>query len=368
MGKGAESRGKCGGSAGLRRRWPGFDRRAEVAWVRAQRKTMLAEAIKGEKRALAERLAATRRLFGRRVMLCDIHTHTTFSDGVSTVAENRKMAEILGLDFLFITDHRTLRQRRYCDAGAGVLWGQEPPSRGTDIGLLMNEKLFVPRCESLAADFRRAQKAAPFVWIAHPVGYGRNHWYAEEVVRSLWELGDRFALEVLNGGGKINRAYNAISAKAVSVWDELLCDGREVTVVGGSDAHICHSIGTAWTGVYPGRAGDVVGGLATGHTFASEGPLLWLSCGSRMMGDSLRRKAGAKVLLHFTAADAAGLHSVRVVSDGKVVREVRGKDAPLVAGGFEGRVGSRGSYFRVECTAADQRRAFSSPIFFGCAT
>lgn len=305
-----------------RPRWPNFDRKAEVAWVREKRKTMLSGMVRDEKTLLAERISATRKLFRRKVSLCDVHSHTVFSDGVSTIAENM------------------------------------------EIGLLMNDRVFVPRCDSVAADFRRAQKAAPFVWIPHPTGYARNHWYPDRVVRNLWELGDRFAMEVLNGASKISRAYNAISARAVAVWDELLCAGRRVTVLGASDAHMCCSIGTAWTGVYPANAKNVVAALSMGHSFASEAPLLWLSCGRRIMGDEVRRRAGTRISIRFIAADAAGLHSVRIVSNGKVVREVMGNDAPLVPGLLETRIQPKPSYFRLECTSADQRRAFSSPIFF----
>ena len=355
-----------GRSSGKQRpRWPGFSREGEIAWVRKHRKTMLAEMVKAEKRSLAERISATRRLFRRKLLIGDIHSHTVFSDGVSTVAETKEMADLLGLDFLFVTDHRTLRHRRYCDEKSGPWWGQEPPSKGMDIGLLMNDRLFVPRCDSFPEDFRRAQSRAPFVWVPHPTGYGQNTWYPDEVVDNLWHLGDRFALEALSGAGKLRCAYNAISAKAISVWDQLLCAGRRVTVVGGSDAHICYSIGTAWTGVYASACNPkaVVAALSQGHGFASEGPLLWLGCGRAIMGDVVRRRPGARIALRFVAADAGRLRSARLVSNGKVVREITAKNAPRLSGVFETVVGEESSYFRLECMAADQRRAFSSPIF-----
>jgi len=347
------------------RRWPGFSRKAEIAWVRTNRKTMLAHMVKTEKRALAERIAATRKLFRRKLFIGDVHSHTVFSDGVSTVAENKEMADLVGLDFLFITDHRTVRHRRYCHGKAGLWWGQEPPSKEMEVGLLMNDRVFVPRCESIPSDFRRARQAAPFVWVPHPTGYGISTWYPDRVVRNLWELGDRFAMEVLNGAGKLSRAYNAISAKAVKVWDELLCAGRQVTVLGVSDAHICHSVGTAWTGVYTSACTpqSVTRALSHGHCFASEAPLLWLACGRARMGDVVRKKRGTRIAIRFAAADSRGLHSVRMVSDGKVVREIMGKGVRGISGVLERAVRAGPSYFRLECTAADQRRAFSSPIF-----
>lgn len=346
-------------------RWPDFNRKAEIAWVQQKRITMLAELILAEKQLLAERISATRKLFRRKVLLCDVHSHTPFSDGVSTIAENKAMADLLGLDFLFITDHRTLRHRRYCDAKAGLGWGQEPPTRDMEVGLLLNDRVFVPQCDNVAADFLRARKAAPFAWIPHPTGYGRSHWYPDEVVRNLWRLGDRFTMEVLNGASKISRAYNAISAKAVSVWDRLLRAGRQVSVLGASDAHICQSIGTAWTGVYSARrhAKTVVAALGRGHCVATEAPLLWLSCDRKMMGDEVRRKPGTKLSIRFVAADAVGLQSVRLISAGRVIKQVRAKGLPRIAGVHTCRVGRKPSYIRLECAALDDRRAFSSPLF-----
>lgn len=345
-------------------RWPGYDRRAELAWVEAQRGPMLPDMVRREKRALGERLTATRSLFRRSLLVGDVHSHTTFSDGVSSVAENKAIADLVGLDFLFITDHRTQRHRPHCRK-AGVWWGQEPPSCGREIGVLMPRKLFVPRHDSLAADFARARRTAPFAWIPHPAGYGASTRYPAEMAAQLRTLPDRFAMEVLNGSLKLSRAYNAISAEAVALWDELLGEGKQVTVLGGSDAHICFTIGTAWTGVYGARcrSADVVRELGAGHSFASEGPLLWISCGRAIMGDTVRRRRGMKARIRFVAADAAGLHSVRIVTPAGVRRCVRGRDASRISGDIAIAVGSQPSYVRLECTASDGRRAFASPLF-----
>lgn len=348
-----------------RPRWPDFNRAAETEWVRAQRDSMLPNILKAEKEGLGQRIAATRKQFRHKPFVGDIHSHTPFSDGVSAIAENKEIADLLGLDFLFITDHRTLRHKRYCDARAHVWWGQEPPSCGMDIGVLMPRALFVPRGDSLAADFRRALKLAPFAWIPHPTGYGQSTRYPAEMQQQLWELSERFAMEILNGSGKYSQAYNEISAEAVQLWDELLCAGRQVTALGSSDAHVCYSIGAAWSGVYASACTPeaVIKALAKGHSFASEAPLLWLSCEQAQMGDVVRKKSGARIRIRFAAADSLGLHSVRIVSAGKVIRKIAVKDAPEVSVALDYVIRSAPAYFRLECTAMDQRRAFSSPLF-----
>ena len=107
----------------------------------------------------------------------------------------------------------------------------------------------------------------------------------------------------------------------------------------------------------------VIQALVAGHSFASEAPPLWLSCGRVKMGGVIHKKPGMSISIRFTAADSVGLHSVRIVSDGKVVREITAKDEPKITGVLDSEVRAEPSYFRVECTATDQRRAFSSPIF-----
>ena len=326
---------------------------------------MLPNLLKAEKRRLGERIAVTRKLFRRRLLIGDLHTHTPLSDGVSTIQENWEIGQILGFDFLVISDHRTMRQRRYCDVAAGLWWGQEPPTKDMEVGLFMPPKVFAPKCDSMPADFARARKCAPFVWVPHPAGYGTGRGYPDAVVRNLWHLGERFAMEVLHGNQRVFKAYNPISAKAVRVWDDLLHDGHQVTALGASDAHQCFAIGSAWTGVYASACEPepVARALNRGHSFASEAPLLSLACGRKVMGDVVRKRTGDKIRIRYAAADSAGLHSVRLISDGKIVRRIAGKDAPGVAGVLDWKVPALPFAIRLECTATDQRRAFSSPIF-----
>lgn len=347
-------------------RWPDYSRAKEIAWVKRQRVLMPASVVKAYKQVLAERIRRTREIFGKELLIGDVHTHTTFSDGISSIAEIKNMADAAGLDFVFITDHRTLRHRRYCCEKKGLWWGQEPPTSGREIILLYPKKLFVPRYKSLANDFELAQSTAPFVFIPHPVGYAPGVWYSAEVIADLRTLGKRFSIELINGHGKLTRAYDAINEEAVHFWEKLLQEGRQTNVVGGSDAHISYSVGTAWTCVYGSKKRDlkqVVKALANGHSFASEAPLLWLGCGDAIMGDVLPRPKGAKMRIAFVAADSAGLHSVRLIKDGKVVQEIMARNGSKIAGTYKHVVKRQASYFRLECIASDQRRAFSSPLY-----
>ncbi|MCK4401900.1 CehA/McbA family metallohydrolase [bacterium] len=325
----------------------------------------LSGVLSNYKRDLAERLSKTKEIFKKKVYAVDIHTHSTFSDGLGTVQENYKAAMNCGLDFLFATDHNSLGQKRMVKKWSNASWGQEPGAGSHHIGLLHPRKLFTPKAKDIVTNFENAKSIAPFVWIPHPVGYYDNTWYSDEWIETLWTLGNSFAIEVINGAGKIATAYDVFDEKAVSVWDKLLCDGRRVTALGGSDAHGSDEIGTVWTGVYAAKceAKSIIKALNNGHSFASEAPLLWLSCGQHIMGDEICRKRGTKIKINFACCDSLGLHSVRLIKNGEVIKNIKAKDVPMILDSYQYTVEQKSSYFRLECTAIDQRRAFSSPIY-----
>ena len=325
---------------------------------------------------LARRLGETRKLFGRKVLSIDIHIHSNHSDGKGTVKDIYDSMKNAGLDFVFVTDHTSLQQKRAMRKLPNMSWGQEPVSRDSNrrhwmhhIGLLCGRRRFYPRCDSTAADFERARQIAPFVWIPHPVGWGNtwagSNWYPEAWVRALWTLGDEFAMEVMNGAGKLVRAYDAFDQKAIEVWDRLLCDGKKVTALGGTDAHVPDSIGTVWSGVFAPqrRASSIIKTLKQGRCFASEASLIDFWCNGQPMGQTVRRRKGAAMKLSFRVADSAGIASIRIISRGKIVKEIDVKAKSVLQGKLSIRLGSEETYYRLESTASDDRRAFSTPIY-----
>ncbi len=347
-------------------KWPNYSRASEIAWIKKHRLIMPLSIVKTYKQTLAKRIQETRKILDKDIVIGDVHTHTTFSDGINSVEEIKDMADAVGLDFVFITDHRTLRHKHYCCNEDGIWWGQEPPTSGREMVLLHPRKLFIPSYMSLADDFRLARYLSPFVFIPHPVGYAPDVRYSNKIIADLWTLGERFSMELLNGHGKLTHAYDTITEKAIHVWEKLLNDGRQVNIVGGSDAHISYSIGTAWTGVCGIKnlkLKHIIEALTKGHSFASEAPLLWLGYEDAIMGDAVFRPKWTKVRIVFVAADSAGLDSVRLIKDGKVVQKKRGLDTTKFVGSYECKVRNSQCHFRLECTASDQRKAFSSPLY-----
>ncbi len=317
------------------------------------------------KRDLGERLRRTRRIFGGGVLAVDPHTHSSHSDGTGTVEENCAAAENAGLDFLFVTDHMSLGQKRPLKKCPRASWGQEPGAGLQHMGLLNGTRLFRPRRDGLRADYDRACRIAPFVWIPHPAGWYPDVWYSDEAVAALWTLGESFAMEVVNGANHAVRAFDAFDRKAQEIWDRLLSDGRRVTALGASDAHSPDDIGTAWTGVLGARrnGASIIRALQRGACFASEAPLLDFSCNGDAMGSIVRGKTGSSVAFSIRAADSTGLAKVRVISMGRVVKEWNPNGRPLLEAAWSAKIGRANRWFRLAVSAVDDRRAFSTPIY-----
>ena len=315
---------------------------------------------------LATRLAATRKLFGRPLYLVDIHTHSLHSDGLGTVAENADRIQFCGLDFFFATDHASLRQKQAVSHLNHAGWGQEPGAGdGHHIGLLANTRLFRPRLDSIAADFQRARQLAPFVWIPHPAGWYPKKIYPPHKIELLWQLGPAFAMEIMNGANKIANAYDKLDQQAVLAWDRLLCDGRKVTAVSGSDAHSPDGIGTTWTGIFASRrsATAIIQALSQGHCFASESTLLDFTCNGKPMGTTLRVRSKTTLSFQFRVADAAGIASIRIISQGRILKDICAGNRKVIEGNLTRKAPGRPVYYRLETTSRDDRRAFSTPIY-----
>jgi len=141
--------------------------------------------------------------------------------------------------------------------------------------------------------------------------------------------------------------------------------GKQVTALGGSDAHCPDDIGSVWTGVFASRctASAILAALKQGRCFASESSLLELVGQGQPMGSVLSGKRGRSLRFRYRVADAGGIDSVRIVCNGRVVKEIPGKKRVLIQGGFAQRMPGRPGFCRLESTAADDRRAFSTPIY-----
>lgn len=335
-------------------------------WVQERILTYPDYVVRLYKEDLGRRIAESRKLLGHKVVLVDPHMHTRFSDGIGTVAQMKEAADRIGLDAVFVTDHDSIRQKSHCARYDRVWWGQEPVvAERHHMCLLLNNKRFNPQAVTLAEDYATALSLSPFAFITHPGGWWPSTYYESEQKHALYTLPRRMAMEVLNAANKMISAYDKYDADAVRTWNELLNDGREVTAIGSSDAHLPWGVGSAWTGVYAASVNrhSVVRAMRAGHTFASEAPLIWIGQKGNMIGTETAMKKKQAIRIPFVVCDAGGLDSVRVIRNGRIVKTIAAKDEATIRGEYRDTFGGGRKWYRVECTASDQRRAFSSPIY-----
>ncbi len=319
------------------------------------------------RKRMAGLIAASRELLGKKVYLTDVHTHSSYSDGAGTVAENAEWAAMAGLDFIFATDHGKTDAKRVVGKLPNAGWGEETGGGWYHIGILEPTPAHKYRNEATVAEaWEEVKSLTQFQWLAHPF------WEYEQppedqyqqVLSDMSGLGD-MAMEIANGCCEVADAYFLTGAAGSRLVDELLCQGQRVTLLGVSDCHLVMDIGTAWTGVYADRcdSASLIETMRAGNCFASEAPLLDVSCNGKPMGATLKPRIGAKLKLRALVAAAAGVAWVRVMSGGKVIKEVWPKHEPLVDLSLERKAARKDSYFRIETADANGRRAFSTPIY-----
>jgi len=224
------------------------------------------------------------RVRGGRFVRGDLHCHSVHSDGLNTVEELVREALARGLDFLAVTDHNTCTHHRELAALSHLpivlIPGEEVTTYWGHANTWGLRRFVDFRCtdaQSLRSLLRFVEERGGLMSINHPKSVGPP-W--------LFELWDDFSfMEVWQAPW---RFYNWESLER---WEMLLCRGRRVVAVGGSDVHSIppapplhpHGLGNPTTWAYvPEReatAEAVLAALRRGHVFISadpEGPRLVL--------------------------------------------------------------------------------------------
>ena len=314
---------------------------------------------------LGKRLLETKRIFGRKLVTVDPHTHSTFSDGRGTVKENLFVAKACGLDFVFITDHSGIAQKRVVKNLPNASWGQEPGSLIHHICMLHNPKKLILKGNNLAVDFKYASENSDLAFIPHPGGLFQAPENIDERIKPLRALGESFSMEVMNGLYQIFGSNRTCDQASIVILDQLLSAGHKINVLGASDAHDPFGIGTAWSGVLGAKceASSIIKAIKKGRCFASESSLLEFFCNDKPMGSTICCDRGELLTFRCRVADSFGLDSVRVVSNGKIIRHQKINDKKLYECEFSYKAPSTNTYYRLETTAKDDRRAFSTSIY-----
>ncbi|MCV7091095.1 CehA/McbA family metallohydrolase [Mycobacterium interjectum] len=256
----------------------------------------------------------------------DLHLHTVHSDGQRHPGELVAAAHDSGLDFIVSTDHNTNSANRVwpaCRAGGLlVIPGEEVTTRhghwlavGLPPGGWVDWR-YAPRDGVFPRFASEVRSAGGLAIAAHP---------AAPVPGSLWEFGFEHVdgLEVWNG------RWNLDDEVSLRIWQRLLCEGRRVVAVGGSDSHAHRQpVGSPQTVVYARElsAPALVDGLRRGRSYIARSRAvtveLTASCPGRGAGpgETLRVSPDAPVTVTAMITGAAGTTASLITAAGCVGR------------------------------------------------
>jgi hypothetical protein len=240
----------------------------------------------------------------------ELHCHTVHSDGDSHPQELINKAKALGLDFLAITDHNSishLAALAQIDPGDLVLipgcevtsykghwniWGLET---------WIDFRTLTP--DLMQDAIQRAVELGYLTSCNHPRQHGPD-WIFKD-------LTGQHCMEVWNGPWQI------FNSDALAYWESRLRRGERLTAVGGSDAHFLHrphiaQIGTPTTWIFcreQPTAAHLLAAIRAGHVFISDapdGPQIFLTSGSAMMGDVTARPLAGRLDMRADVIGGAG--------------------------------------------------------------
>jgi len=343
---------------------PKTNKQKRLKQIAARRETYTTRVFILWKDVMRERVEQTSKLVSFKVYRGDLHYHSTYSDGVATVHETKEWIDRAGLDFFFITDHGTVNQKRGCQKYENLWWGQEPGTQYHHLGILGIDRKYTPK-RDLAYDYHKAKELGGYPFIPHPAGWFPTTRYSDEQKEALNLLGEEFAIEIINGANQVFDCFDITDQMSIELWDKHLCQGKRVTGLGNTDAHLPQAIGDVWTAVFcePLTKENVIDALWKGHCFASDAPLVNITLNDAQMGDVVYLAAGSTAALHYECADSHGLSEVRIIKDGQCIEKISPIDNVKVEDTIEIRFDGGKSYCRLECFALDQRRAYSNPIY-----
>src|SRR5690606_16462611 len=228
-----------------------------------------------------EAVAAFRQATGKVWRRGDLHAHTFHSDGQGSPAELAALARRRGLEFLAITDHNTASHHRFLKA-------------------LQRPGFLVIAGEEITTDLGHANVWGVEGWVDFRL-LGGDH--VKQLVEEVHARGGVISVDHPKEGGPpwqycIPAGVDCLEAwqmlwpinnrQALALYDELLRQGRRLTLVGGSDWHqpaagdaaarsawreACQ-VGnpTTWVDAPELTAAGVLDALRRGAVFVSEGP------------------------------------------------------------------------------------------------
>lgn len=273
---------------------------------------------------VAYRITFTRK--SRRLLRGDTHMHTRGSDGCMSVGEIAAFSKLLGLDYIFITDHNNYAQNflKTETEGITVLPGTEWTHYKGHCGMLGVKRPYrsafcVNSREQAREKLKEAKEAGALLVQNHPF-CPQCGW--------KWEFEDfPFDLVEIWNGGTIPEA----NADCLTWWESMLERGAKIAVTGGSDFHRpepLRVVGSPCTCLYALSRDpeDILGALKGGNgyiTCSPDGPGVAAQAAGRILGETAPR--GSTVSASFSGLKAGD--RIRVITGGKTEEILCGPSA-----------------------------------------
>jgi hypothetical protein len=256
----------------------------------------------------------------------DLHSHTVHSDASQSVNTLVQMAEQVGLDFIFLTDHNTTAGLAELDAvhsetlltAGGIelttFWGH---------ALCLGTRRWVdwrvrPGAGAMAHIASEAYARDQVFIIAHPQAAGDPGctgctWRYNEMLPGTAKL-----VEIWNGpwNGDSN------NEQALALWYDWLNQGLNLVATAGTDTHRAQDYATqpGFTVVYAEQLSEraLLQALRQGHLYLSAGPQLSFTASTisgeqAMVGDTISQPAA--LTLTWTACPVGA--QVHVIANGR---------------------------------------------------
>jgi hypothetical protein len=280
---------------------------------------------------------------GSRLFRGNLHTHTTASDGSFSAEQAIGWYRDEGYDFLAITDHWHLYEKRSAD-GLLVIPGMEFDGRDPELGPFHIVGLNLSRAPSwgqgtAAMVAGHIAEAGGQAVLCHPYWCGMPSTAAQRIPGV-------FAMEVFNSTCEVMIAKGLSS----SHWDDVLAAGKRLWGLAVDDTH-WHwpDRGGGWVMVQAEEltVSSVLDALVSGRFYSTQGPDIldfYVAGGTAYASTTASRR------IAFLCDGWRG-RCVRPADGAEAVRQA---EMPLPEGA---------SYVRLEVDDAAGRRAWSNPIF-----
>ena len=269
----------------------------------------------------------------------DLQSHCHHSDAAGGPELLHASARAAGLDFLAVTDHNTISQRRYFNPASSP---ELIFVRGIEVTTEFGHANVFGTDEWI--DFRFEQPGDPAIMAARVRELGGvlsiNH--DKPTIEWQWPRPETACMEVWQS------AWPALNAISLAKYQGLLATGRRITAIGGSDYHQPATL-EADNPLFLGRPTTVMhleelseaailGALRSGYGYVTEspkGPHLELTASGRPMGSFVPRTQSVEVTVRGAVGDELHL----IDATGEIMRlpitdaDWR-QEVPIEAAGF----------------------------------